>query len=66
MHRIREAMERVAGQGQQPVVLCSARIRLPLKRFAELSLPSLVVLAYNEVSSNVEVTAAETIDGGEA
>ena len=40
--------------GHQPVVLCPSRIRLPLRRFTELSLRSLVVLAYSEVSSNIE------------
>src|SRR5207253_11118981 len=52
---LREAMEQVAAAGHQPVVLCPSRIRLPLRRFTELSLRSLVVLAYSEVSSNIEV-----------
>jgi flagellar biosynthesis protein FlhA len=64
--RLREAMERMAAAGRQPVLLCPARLRLPLRRFAELALPSLVVLAYGEVSPNTEVVTREIIDGVDA
>ena len=64
--RLRESMERMAAAGRQPVLLCPARLRLPLRRFAELALPSLVVLAYGEVSANAEVVTREIIDGAEA
>jgi flagellar biosynthesis protein FlhA len=62
---LREAMERMALAGHQPVVLCAARLRLPLRRFTELTLPSLVVLAYSEISPNAEVITRETIEGAE-
>lgn len=60
---LREAMEQVAAAGHHPVVLCPSRIRLPVRRFTELSLRSLVVLAYSEVSSNVEVVTRNTVEG---
>jgi flagellar biosynthesis protein FlhA len=66
LHRIREAMERLAAAGHQPIILCPARLRLPLRRFTELALPSVVVLAYSEISPNVEVITRETVDGGAA
>src|SRR5579875_165705 len=63
--RLREGMERMAAAGRQPVLLCPARLRLPLRRFVELTLPSLAVLAYGEVSPNTEVVTREIIDGAE-
>jgi flagellar biosynthesis protein FlhA len=61
MRSVREAMERMAGSGYQPVLLCPARIRLGVRRFTELSLSSLVVMAYSEVSPNVQVVAMEMV-----
>ncbi len=48
-------MERMAAKGYSPVLLCSARIRLPLRRLVQRSLPTLAVLAYTEVAPGVEV-----------
>jgi flagellar biosynthesis protein FlhA len=61
MKAVREAMEHMASQGYQPVLLCPARIRLAVRRFTELSLSSLVVMAYSEVSPNVQVVAMEMV-----
>jgi flagellar biosynthesis protein FlhA len=63
---IREAMERLAASGHQPIILSPARLRLPLRRFTELALPSVVVLSYSEISPNTEVITRETVDGGAA
>jgi flagellar biosynthesis protein FlhA len=57
-------MERVAAMGYQPVLLCSARLRLALRRFTERALAALVILAYNEVAPQVEVTTLGVV--GEA
>jgi flagellar biosynthesis protein FlhA len=64
MRAVREAMERMASGGYQPVLLCPARIRLGVRRFTELSLSSLVVLAYSEVSQNAQVVAMEMVSLG--
>jgi flagellar biosynthesis protein FlhA len=48
-------MERVASLGHNPILLCPARLRLPLRRFIERSLGALTVLAYSEVAPQVEV-----------
>jgi flagellar biosynthesis protein FlhA len=61
MKAVRESMESMAGQGYQPVLLCPARIRLGVRRFTELSLASLVVMAYSEISPNVQVVAMEMV-----
>jgi flagellar biosynthesis protein FlhA len=43
------------GQGYQPVLLCSNQLRLPMRRLMEKYLPSLHVLAYNEVAAKADV-----------
>ena len=55
-------MERAAATGDQPVLLTSSRIRRPLRRLTERSLPALPVLAFNEVASEVEVRAIGTVE----
>lgn len=52
---IREQGENAMAQGLQAVVLCSATLRLPLRRLVERYIPQLHVLSYNEVSSRAEV-----------
>ena len=52
---IREQTENAMAQGIQAVVLCSASLRLPLRRLVERYIPQLHVLSYNEVSSRAEV-----------
>ncbi|MBI3887301.1 MAG: flagellar biosynthesis protein FlhA [Opitutae bacterium] len=48
-------------QGQPLVLIVSAEVRLPLKRFLEPSLPRLVVLAYQELPSSSEIENAGLI-----
>ena len=60
--RLAGEMERAASAGFQPVLLCSARIRRPIRRMIERSLPQLPVLAYAEVSSEVEVEAIGMVE----
>lgn len=53
-----EHMDRVLTQGHQPVVLCSSKIRLVLRRLLERKVPNLPVMSYNEVvPPQVEVHA---------
>lgn len=60
--KIGQAVEKVAFGGEQPVLLCSARIRLPLRRLLRRSLPFLPVLAYNELDPDIEVEAVEAVN----
>ena len=47
---ISRKMEETAAKGyHQPVLLCSSKIRLVLRRLTERSLPMLTILSYNEV-----------------
>ncbi len=62
IRRIARQVEKVAMGGNQAVVLCPSRIRLPLRRLTERSLPNIPVLAYSEVSSEIQVVAEGVVD----
>lgn len=50
--------------GTQPVILCSPRIRLPLYQLLERHIPTIVVISYSELITDIRVEAVDTI--GEA
>lgn len=50
--------------GVQPVILCSPRIRLPLYQLLERHIPTVVVISYSELITDIKVEAIDTI--GEA
>lgn len=52
---VRAEVDRSSAQGYQVVLLCSSQLRLPLRRLMEKYLPSVPVLAYNEVSEMAQV-----------
>lgn len=55
-------VERMLALGfQQPVLVCMAALRLPLRRLTERSLPHLVILSYNEIVPNTEVRAIGSV-----
>ncbi len=45
----------------QPVILCSPRIRLPLYQLLERHIPTIVVIAYYELITDIRVEAVDTI-----
>ena len=47
--------------GQQPVILCSPRIRLPLFQLLERHIPTIVVISYSELITDIKVEAVDTI-----
>ncbi len=55
IQKLQAESDKAAGQGYQAVLLCGTQLRLPLRRLLEASVPSLSVLAYNEVASRAEV-----------
>ncbi len=50
--------------GRQPVVLCSPRIRLPLYQMLERHIPTIVVISYSELITDIRVEAIDTIGEG--
>ncbi|HLK16443.1 MAG TPA: flagellar biosynthesis protein FlhA [Fimbriimonadaceae bacterium] len=53
--KLQAQMDQAMAKGYQAVLLCSTTLRLPLRRILEKALPSLHVLAYNEVASRADV-----------
>jgi flagellar biosynthesis component FlhA len=50
-------LERLLSAGHLPVVLTSPQIRSQFRKFMEGGLPSIIVLAYNEIPQELEVTS---------
>ena len=48
--------------GHDPVILCSSRIRLALRRLLERRLPNVTVLSFTEVTPQTTVEAIGTIE----
>jgi len=61
VERVGQAVARMALQGRQPVILCSGRIRLPLRRFLQRPLPHVPVVSYNELDPALEVEVVEAV-----
>ena len=57
LQKLAHEMEKVAGVGHQPILLCLSKVRLALKRLTERPLPNLVVFAYSEVAPQFTVHA---------
>ena len=47
--------------GMQPVILCSPRIRLPLYQLLERHIPTIVVISYSELITDIKVEAVDSI-----
>ena len=58
---VRQAIERVVGQGYQPIVLCSQSIRSQLYRLVSPSVHALAVLSPNELDPKTKIQAIEVV-----
>ena len=55
-------LESTSSSNSQPVVLCSAQIRLHFKKFIDRFIPNLVVLSYNEILHGVNIQTLGTVE----
>ncbi len=55
-------VERVASSGRDPIILCSSRIRLALRRLLERRLPNVVVLSFAEITPQTSVEAVGNVE----
>ncbi len=58
---VRQAIERVIGQGYQPVLLCSQSIRSQLYRLVSPGVHALAVLSPNELDPKTKIQAIEVV-----
>jgi flagellar biosynthesis protein FlhA len=62
LNKTGEQMEKLAQSGFFPILLCPRELRMAFHRLVEHSLPSLVVLAFSEVSPGTKVKAHGMVD----
>ncbi|MBI4300304.1 MAG: FHIPEP family type III secretion protein, partial [Chloroflexi bacterium] len=62
IRKLAAEMEKLANNGHDPVLICQPSVRLPLRRLIERSLPTLTVLSYNEIASQVNIHASGRVD----
>ena len=58
---LKQAAERVAARGQQPIVLCSQVVRRHLRRHCDRMLHAVPVMGLNEVDSFVRLQSLDTV-----
>ena len=58
---LKELVERMSGEGLQPLLICSPSIRQHFKRLIEPVFPNLVVISYAELPQTVEVQSYGTV-----
>ena len=58
---LKQAAERMASRGHQPVILCSPSLRRHLRRLTDRILHAVPVLGLNEIDSIVRLQAVETV-----
>jgi flagellar biosynthesis protein FlhA len=65
LSRLAAAMESLAAEGHRAVLFCPPKLRLPLRRLTERSLPGLVILSYAEVAPGyqLEIRTVVELDG---
>lgn len=56
-------IEKMAGQGRQPLVLCAPQVRPYFKRMVERFIPHLTVLSFAEILPRTEIQSVATIEG---
>ncbi len=57
LNKTGEQMEKMAGEGKIPVLLCPRELRLAFHKLVDLSLPNLICMAFSEVSAGTRVKA---------
>jgi flagellar biosynthesis protein FlhA len=62
LRSVGENMEKLAQEGFLPVLLCPRELRLAFRRLTEQAFPSLVVLAFSEISQGTKVKAHGMIE----
>lgn len=61
LDKLKGSIEKLTIIGLPPVVLCSARARLPFRRLLERYLPNVAVLSLNEIAPSIEIEAIGTV-----
>jgi flagellar biosynthesis protein FlhA len=60
--QIAQQMEALAAQSYDPVLVTNQRIRLPLQRFLQRSLPTLTIIGFREIPQEMDVQVEGMVD----
>jgi flagellar biosynthesis protein FlhA len=66
MNSLARQIENSAAANVQPLVVCSAPIRLAFKRLVDRFIPNISVLSYDEIQSQVEIRSVGTVELSDA
>lgn len=55
LHELNQRINDMSEQGYQPILITSADVRLPFRRFFEPSFPQLIVLSYQEFPNDIQI-----------
>ena len=66
LQQLSQEAEKMMLKGHTPVVVCAPVVRINLRRVAERQIPSLIVLSYNELVSDVQVEAVGMVRSSHA
>jgi len=58
----KELVEKVSGEGYQPIIICSPAIRRHFRRLMERFMPQVMVLSHNELTSQTKLQSLGTIE----
>jgi len=61
LEQMKKTVEKVNILGQKPVILCSARVRLPFRRLIERYWPEVAVISLNEIPPEIKVESIGTV-----
>ena len=62
MNSLTKTLEKFSSQNFQPVLVCSAQIRLHFKRLVDQFIPNISVLSYDEILSTAEIQSLGTLE----
>ena len=62
MQKIASQLDGFAPYGTQPLLLCSAQIRIHLKKMADRFIPNLVVLSYEEITPSITIQSIGVVE----
>ena len=62
VQRLAAKLEKFGGLNLQPIVLCSAHLRMHMKKLVDRFIPNLTVLAYDEIMPNVKIQSIGVVE----
>jgi flagellar biosynthesis protein FlhA len=62
MKQLAKQLEKFGPMNLQPVVLCSAQIRMHFKKLVDRFIPNIAVLSYDEIVPNVKIQSISVVE----